>query len=106
MEKAYAQLPKKIPGATLSYDTSGENVEIALTLPNGSELDPTASSVFPVTRNVTDPSSKPVISKNGENQNTWITSAPKSEYLDGMPDALSVVLVHTDGNSWIISSKN
>lgn len=104
VEKAYAQLPNEIPGATLVSDTSGENVKLTLTLPAASELDPTSCKVFPVTRNVIDPSAKPFFEKESDKVDTWISTAAKSEYLDGTPKELSIVLVSSGGGIWKIST--
>ena len=102
VEKAFAALPEKISRSTLSCDTSGDDVKLALTLPADSKLDPTSCKVFPVTRNVIDPSAKSVFGKDASNANTWVTTAPKSEYLDGTPDSLSLVLVDADGKAWVV----
>lgn len=104
VEKAYAQLPEEIPGATLSFEISGDGVQLNLTLTSGSEVDPASCKVFPVTRNFIAPSSKPAFVKDGEKADTWTLSAPKSEYLEGTPETLSLVLVGKTGKAWAVSS--
>ena len=102
--KAYDSLPKEIPGASLAFDTSGDAVHLSLTLPSGSPLDPSSWKIFPVNRNVIDPSSTPTFVKDVEKAETWTAIAPKSEYLDGAPDSISLVLVDSSGKAWFVTS--
>lgn len=104
VEEAYAQLPEKISAASLSSDTTGDNVRLYLTLPAKADLDPTVSKVFPVTRDVIDPSAKPIFVKVDDKRDTWTATAPKSEYIDGTPNKLSLVIVDATGKAWQVST--
>lgn len=99
--KAYEKLPSSLPGAKLSASISGDSVDIVLVLPEGSEINPAACEVFPVTRNIIDPSARPVFKEEG---NAWTCSAPKSEYLDGKIGVLDLVLLGSDEKAWKIST--
>ena len=105
VEKAYAALPEEIPAATLATSIEGENVTLTLTLPANIKLDPTTCTVFPATRNVLTPSAKPTFGKHDSSPDTWTTTAPKSEYLEGTPKTLTLVLVDAAGKAWTVSTK-
>jgi len=98
---AYAEIPSPIPGAKLTASVSGDSVDIVLTLPEGSKIDPVAGEVFPATRNIIDPAAKPVFVKSGA---SWKFSAPKSEYLEGKIEALTLILVSPDKKAWELST--
>ena len=103
--EAYDQLPKDIPEASLLLSLKGDSIELFLTLPSGSDINPSSCKVFPVTRNVIDPSSKPAFVKDTDKEGAWKTSAPKSEYLDGAPETVSLVLVDPSGKAWSVTSE-
>lgn len=102
VSKAYRKLPSPVPGAKLTARTSGDSVELTLTLPVGSEIDPAACEVFPATQNIINPAAKPAFAKAGD---SWKLSAPKSEYLEGKIDALTLVLATSDKKAWEISTE-
>ncbi len=99
--EAFEKLPSPVPGAKLTATASGDSVEITLDLPAGSEIDPAACEIFPSTRNIIDPAAKPVFVKSGA---SWKFSAPKSEYLEGKIEALTLILVSPDKKAWELST--
>lgn len=54
------------------------------------------------TRNVIDPAANPRFVKSAAG--TWTATAPKSEYLDGEPQAMSLVLADPAKGGWKIST--
>lgn len=104
ISRAYDALPKPIPGATLDTKVSGNDVVISLTLPEASEIDPTAFEVLPATRNVVAPAAEPRFAKSPDSPRTWIATAAKSEYLEGNPAELTVILSNKAGAAWSAST--
>lgn len=102
--KAYSSLPKEIPGASLAFGISGDAIHLSLGVPLASQLDPATCKIFAVNRNVFDPSFEPVFTRDGETSETWKAVIPKSEYLNGAPDLISLVLVDSDGKAWFVAS--
>ena len=102
VSKAYEALPQAIRGAMLTLAAEGENILITLSAPQ--DFDPSALEVFPATGNVIDPSAKPRFAKAAGG--TWTASAPKSEYLDGEPGDLSLVLTAPGKGAWKISTSD
>lgn len=98
--KAYEALPKPISGAKLTLAAEGESILLTLTAPE--DFDASAYEILPSTRNVIDPAAKPLFTKN--DGNTWTATAPKSEYLQGEPKELSLVLAAPEKGAWKIST--
>ena len=92
IEKAYKAIPQPLSGASLQAEVEGEEVIVRLTLPTSSTLDLTTCEVFPMTRNVIDPAAEPRFSALAASPQTWRATAPKSEYLEGQPESLTLVL--------------
>jgi DsbC/DsbD-like thiol-disulfide interchange protein len=102
--KAYAALPQPIPGAKLQLTLADDDIILTLILPADSEIDPSAFEVFPATRNVISPAAQPAFAKNPAAPGTWIAKAAKSEYLDGKPEGLALVLANKSGAAWTLST--
>jgi thiol:disulfide interchange protein DsbD len=97
---AFAALPQPIPDAELTVTSDEKNLLLTLTAPQ--DFDASVFELFPATRNIIDPAANPRFSK--REGNTWIATAPKSEYLDGKPTELSLVLAAPGNGAWIIST--
>jgi len=97
---AYSALPKPIPGAKLTLAAEGDN--ILITLIATKDFDASLYEIFPVTRNIIAPSANPRFSKG--DGNTWTATAPKSEYLDGKPKELSLLLAAPGKGAWKVST--
>ncbi|MGJ8645244.1 MAG: protein-disulfide reductase DsbD domain-containing protein [Luteolibacter sp.] len=104
VSKAYEKLPQHFEGAKLEGDFTHEEAFLSITLPENAQLDPSQCEVFPVTSNVIDPAAKPLFSKQ-EDSNVWGATATKSEYLSGEPEKFELLLVASNGKSWIISTE-
>lgn len=105
VETAFEALPKPLPDAEMTILPAEEFMQISLVLPKDSEIDPSAFVVYPATPDVIDPAANPSFRKSPTTPNTWIATAPKSEYLDGTPESLKLVLRNEDGTSYQISSE-
>jgi DsbC/DsbD-like thiol-disulfide interchange protein len=97
---AFAALPQPIPDAKLTVASDEKNILISLVAPLA--FDASVFEIFPATRNVIDPSANTRFIK-GEG-NIWRTTAPKSEYLDGEPKDLRLVLTAPGKGAWKIST--
>lgn len=97
---AYATLPQVIPGAKLTLAAKGNDVLLTLTAPE--DFEASDFEIFPATRNIIDPAANPRFVKGGGN--TWTATAPKSEYLDGNSEELSLVLAAPGKGAWKIST--
>lgn len=102
---AYESLPHPIPGAKLAILSAEEFLQLTLTLPADSEIDPSKFDVLPATPDVIAPAAKPSFKANPTTPRTWIATAPKSEYLSSTPETVSILLKDADGTSYEISSK-
>lgn len=97
---AFATLPQRIPGAELTVASDEKNILITLNAPQ--DFDASVFEIFPATRNVIDPAANPRFTKG--DGNTWTATAPKSEYLEGEPEELSLVLAAPGKGAWKIST--
>ncbi len=104
VEKAYAALPVPVPGAKVTLIDKGEFLQLRITLPPTWKVDISGVKVFPVTRNIIDPSAVISLGRDTDITPDWIATAPKSEYLDGIPAEFSLILIRTDGTAWKIST--
>lgn len=97
---AFSALPQPVSGAKLTLAAEGENILLTLTAPK--DFDASVFEIFPATRNVIAPAANLRFSK-GEG-NTWTATAPKSEYLEGEPKQLTLVLAAPGKGAWKIYS--
>ena len=104
IENAYDSIPKPLPDAKLTLNTSDKDLEFTLTLAPGTDLDPASLDVFPVTTDTVDPAAKPRFKKKADSPETWIAIAPKNEYLSGEPGAVTLLLVGS--HLWEITSSS
>lgn len=87
---AEAKVPKPLAGTKLVVRESEEGLDLTLTLPPKSKINPANYEVFPATEQAVD-HSKPIrFEKSGP---TWSAKAGKNEYADGPLKALKLVLV-------------
>lgn len=101
---AYDALPKPMPGAIISLTSDDDKIIITMTHQNPN-FDPTTCEIFPVTRNIIDPSSKPHFTAQLSSLPTWVATAKKSEYLDGQPTELTLVLSDPEKGAWKVSAR-
>ncbi len=104
VSKAYDALPRPLPGAIFSITTEGENVKFSLMFSEIADFDPTECEIFPVTRNVIDPAAKPRFTIQRSSLPIFTATAPKSEYLEGEPKELTLVLSIPGKDAWKVSS--
>lgn len=104
IETAFDSLPKPLPDVKMKFLVAEDFLQITLVFPDGAEIDPSSFTVFPATPDVIDPAAKPSFRKSPTTPHTWIATAPKSEYLSGTPENLTLVLKDKDGTSYEISS--
>lgn len=97
---AFSALPQNVPGAQLTLTAQGDNILITLTVTK--DFDASAFEIFPATRNIINPAANPRFSKGGDN--TWTATAPKSEYLEGEPKELTLLLAAPGKGAWKIST--
>jgi thiol:disulfide interchange protein DsbD len=100
--EAYSKLPKPIPGSSLRVSTEGDAVSLTLTLPENSGVDPAACEVFPITRNIIDPTARIGFSKNAETPNSWNATTAKDEYFPEKTGTIAVLLVAADNSSFSV----
>ncbi len=87
IEKSSALVPRPLDGFKLEVAEQGKSLLLTVTAPAG--IDPSAFATFPATVQVVDASAAIVFSKS---DGKWTALAPKSEYLEGPPKALDLVL--------------
>jgi DsbC/DsbD-like thiol-disulfide interchange protein len=87
LAKVAAALPKPVEGLSLEVKDDGKKLGLTLRSPAGT--DPATFEVFPATKQVLDSAAPIRFAKTGE---TWSVSVPKSEYLEGEPESLELVL--------------
>jgi DsbC/DsbD-like thiol-disulfide interchange protein len=87
IESRAAELPVPLEGAALEAARNGAHVVLVLKLPEGFEEAP--SEVFPATRNVVDPGAVFKFEREGDH---WKATIGASEYLEGEPEALELVM--------------
>lgn len=87
IEKSRASVPRPLDGLKLGVTEQGKSLLLTLTAPAG--IDPSAFASFPATAQVIDASAAIVFSKS---DGKWTALVPKSEYLEGPPKALDLVL--------------
>ncbi|QTN33606.1 hypothetical protein HZ994_15240 [Akkermansiaceae bacterium] len=102
VDAAHQRLPRKLEGSSLVARNSADDISILLTLPPGHPLDPTSCELFPITRNVIDPGSKPSFGPHKGAKNTWEATAKKSEYLEGSAGKFALLLLSQDGTAWTV----
>jgi thiol:disulfide interchange protein DsbD len=100
ISEAYLALPKAISGAKLTLEAQGKNLLFTLTAPQ--DFDPSPFDIFPATRNVIDPAAKLRFERSAAG--TWTATAPKSEYFEGEPAKLRLVLATPGKGAWKIST--
>lgn len=88
IEKARTLVPQPIDGLQLEVTDSGK-AGLELVLKGPAELDLAACSVFPATPQVVDPGVPIRFTRSGDH---WRAAVSKSEYLEGAPKALELVL--------------
>lgn len=87
IENRTSDLPVPLEGAGLEVARNGANLALVLKLPEG--VDEAPSEVFPATRNVVDPGAPFKFEREGDH---WNASIAASEYLEGEPEALELVM--------------
>jgi len=87
LTKVSAALPKPVEGLALEVKDDGKKLSLTLRAPSGT--DSAAFEVFPATPQVLDSAAPIRFVKAGE---AWTASVPKSEYLEGTPESLELVL--------------
>jgi len=87
IEKSQALVPRPLDGLKLEVSDQGKSLLLKLTAPAG--IDPSSLSSFPATAQIVDASAAVVFAKSDGN---WTALVPKSEYLEGPPKALELVL--------------
>lgn len=97
---AFAAMPQTISDAKLTVASNGKNILLTLSAPQ--DFDASVFEIFPATRNIIDPAANPRFTKG--DGNTWTATAPKSEYLEGQPEELSLVLAAPAKGAWKIST--
>ncbi|MFD2257158.1 protein-disulfide reductase DsbD domain-containing protein [Luteolibacter algae] len=101
--KAFTALPQPLEGAKLSVTERDEKILFELSIPSDTGFSPVDHEVFPLTRNVIDPASKPSFEKN--TRGIWKASAPKSEYFSGKLDQIVLILKSPNQGAFQIESK-
>lgn len=87
IEKAKSQVPKPVEGLTLAVTEEGKSIILTLATPDG--IDPAKVATFPTTPQVVDPAATIRFEKSGD---SWIARVARSEYLEGPPKTLELVL--------------
>lgn len=103
--EGFSRLPKPIPGSRLRTAMEGDEMSLALTLPENTKVDPAACEVFPVTRNMIDPSAKIEFQRDGESPGTWKVSVPKDEYFPEKPGKIELLLVSADKRTFVVTTE-
>lgn len=101
VEESYAALPIRVPGASLNIDAKAKILKLRLTLPSSWNVDISNFKVFPVTRNIVDPSADFRFKRDNGG---WTAEVPKSEYLDESPKSLTILIVGSKGRAWEVST--
>jgi thiol:disulfide interchange protein DsbD len=89
ISKAESQVPKTAAGVKLVVRESGKLLNLSLSLPSSSKLDPPGSEVFPETLQAVDHYQPIRFQKTGP---TWSATVKKSEYAEGPLKELKLVL--------------
>ncbi len=105
INESYAKLPQPIPNAILTIADSDKSILLTLKLPADSKIDPTSFEILPAIADIIDPNAKPVFSKHATQENTWTSSAPKSEYLSESPKELQILLKKSNGEAYMVSTQ-
>lgn len=87
IQKAISQMPTPLEGLTLTVTEEGKSLVLNLTVPDG--VDPAKVATFPATPQVIDPAATIQFEKSGA---AWTTRVNRSEYLEGAPKSLELVL--------------
>jgi len=87
IQKARSQVPAPVEGLVLTVAEEGKSLVLTLTAPAG--LDPASMAAFPATPQVVDPAATIQFQKSGA---SWTASVSRSEYLEGSPKSLELVL--------------
>jgi DsbC/DsbD-like thiol-disulfide interchange protein len=93
---ARAKVPQPMEGAALAVAEEGATLVLQLRLPEGSQLDPARSSVFPETPQAVDPAAVIGFTRDGDH---WAARVPKNEYAAGPLKELTLVLAPDDGSA-------
>jgi DsbC/DsbD-like thiol-disulfide interchange protein len=87
---AEKKIPKTVDGAKLVVREQGNDLDLTLTLPPGTAIDPAEAEVFPATEQAVDHYKPLKFEKSGP---TWSAKAGKNEYADSPLKELRLVLV-------------
>lgn len=87
IQKAKSQVPTPVEGLALTVAEEGKSLVLSLTAPDG--VDPSKLATFPATPQVIDPAATIQFEKSGD---SWTTRVDRSEYLEGAPKSLELVL--------------
>jgi len=104
IKDSYDALPQAISSAKLSFTVVEEAVHLSLHLPNEDLTDLIDSEIFVSTPDVVDASENHRFKLNPDQPNTLVAKIKKNEYLSDLPESLTVLLKHTDGRAWEVTS--
>ena len=104
IEAAYRAIPRTLENAKLAMLVGKNNIELSLTLPEQSAIDPAQCEVFQATPDIMDPAAVIKFKPKTGTPNTWIAAAPKSEYLTEAPTEFSIVVNKGRGEAYEIST--
>lgn len=88
------KIPKRVEGSKLVVREEGTDLNLTLTLPPGTEIDPAEAEIFPATEQAVDHYKPFKFEKSGP---TWSAKIGKNEYADGPIKELTIVIA--DKNS-------
>lgn len=89
------KIPKTLPGHSLTSIDAGKTLKLSILPADGETRDLSTYQVFPETPNVINPAAVIRFEKTGK---LWTVEAAKSEYLNGGPKELALVLADPETN--------
>ncbi len=104
IQKAYDAIPKPLEGAKLEFVADKNQVNLTLTLPEKSKIDPSAYDVFPVTPDAISADAELRFKASEGKPNTWVANGKSSEYLDLNLASLSIELFKSGEPAWNVAS--
>lgn len=104
IQKAYDATPKPLEGAKLEYVADKNQVNLTLTLPEKSKIDPSTYDVFPVTPDAISAASEIRFKASEGKPNTWVATGKSSEYLDLKIKSIGIELFKSGEGAWSVSS--